>query len=88
MGFDMVCALMDSYNVNEICIPGADDIIWEARQELDPEKRQEKWDQIQQMWVDNSPFIPVYLDVNTTVLADDIKEFVWSHMQELRFISK
>ncbi len=88
MGFDMVCALMDSYNVNEICIPGADDIIWEARQELDPEVRQEKWDEIQQMWVDNSPFIPVYLDVNTTVLAEDVKEFVWSHLQELRYISK
>ncbi len=88
MGFDMVCSLMDSYNVNEVCIPGADDIIWEARQELDPERRQELWDEIQQMWVDNSPFIPVYLDINTTVLSGDIDKFVWSHMQELRHLSE
>jgi len=87
MGFDMVCALIDSYNVNEVCIPGADEIIDQARQELDPEARQLLWDEIQQMWVDNSPFVPVYLIKNTTVLNDRVDRFVWSHMQEFRFIS-
>lgn len=86
LGFDMKCGL--SFNVSEVCIPEADELLEQARVEQDPERRQELYDQITMLWVENSPFIPVYAVDATTVLSTEVTDFLWSHYMDLRTWAK
>lgn len=88
LGFDMVCALKDSFNVSEVCIPEADELLEQARVELDPEKRLALYDEITRLWVANSPFIPIYAAQDTTVLSKDVTSFLWSHYYDFRTWAK
>jgi peptide/nickel transport system substrate-binding protein len=88
LGFDMVCALADSFNVSEVCIPEADELLEQARVELDDAKRQDLYDQITELWVANSPFVPVYAVQDTTVLSNEVSNFLWSHYYDFRSWSK
>lgn len=82
LGFDLKCGI--SFNVSEVCIPEADELLEQARVEQDPERRQELYDQITELWVDASPFIPVYAVDETTVLSSEVNNFLWSHYMDLR----
>ncbi len=82
LGFDLKCGL--SFNVSEVCIPEADELLEQARVEQDPVKRQELYDQITELWVEESPFIPVFAADETTVLSSDVTDFLWSHYLDLR----
>jgi len=88
LGFDMICAMKDAFNVSEVCIPEADELLEQARVELDHEKRQALYDDITRLWVANSPFIPVYSVQDTTVLSINVTDFLWSHYTDFRTWAK
>ncbi len=88
LGFDMICAMAETFNVSEVCIPRADELLEQARVEVDDAKRQALYDQITELWTENSPFIPIYAIQETTVLAPDMKGFLWSHYYDFRSWSK
>ena len=84
LGYDMVCALAQSFNLSEICIPEADTLLAEARSSNDPQRRAELFDQITSLWRDNHPKIILYEDQQVTVLGKDATNFHFSHMVDMR----
>jgi peptide/nickel transport system substrate-binding protein len=78
----MKCGI--SYNLTDICIPEADELLAEARQEPDPARRQELYDQIAELWVANSPRIQVYADEVVTVLSKDVTSYFYQHEMDFR----
>ncbi|MCC6611968.1 MAG: ABC transporter substrate-binding protein [Anaerolineae bacterium] len=82
LGFDMLCGI--SFNVSEVCIPEADALLEQARVETDDAARQALYDQISELWIANSPFVPLYAVDATTVLSADMTTFLWSHYMDFR----
>jgi peptide/nickel transport system substrate-binding protein len=82
LGYDMKCEV--SFNLAEICIPEADELLAEARVETDPDRRQELWDQITELWVANSPRVQVYADEFVTVLSKDVTSYHYQHEMDFR----
>ena len=82
LGYDMKCEV--SFNLSDICIPEADELHAEARQETDPDRRQELWDEIARLWVENSPRVQVYADQFVSVLSEDVTSYHYQHEMDFR----
>jgi peptide/nickel transport system substrate-binding protein len=86
LGYDMTCGIQ--FNLSDICIPEADELLGEARQETDPERRQELYDRIAELWVENSPRVMVYADHFVTVLSADVTNYHYAHEMDFRTWAK
>lgn len=82
LGYDMKCGI--SFNLSDICIPEADELLAEARQETDPDRRQELWDEIARLWVEKSPRVQVYADQFVSVLSTNVKSYHYQHEMDFR----
>ncbi|RKQ92832.1 peptide/nickel transport system substrate-binding protein [Solirubrobacter pauli] len=86
LGYDMLCDI--GFNLSEVCIPEADKLAAEARNETDAEKRKALYQQISRLWLQDWPKIQVYADKNVTVLSDRVKNYSYSHEPDFRLWSK
>jgi peptide/nickel transport system substrate-binding protein len=82
LGYDMLCGI--SFNLSDICMPEADKLLAQARTEIDPEKRQELFDEIARIWVEQSPRVQVYADQFVSVLSSDVKTYHYQHEMDFR----
>jgi peptide/nickel transport system substrate-binding protein len=82
LGYDMKCGI--SFNLSDICMSEADKILDQARKETDPEQRQELFDEIARLWVENSPRVQVYADQFVSVLSKDVKSYHYQHEMDFR----
>jgi peptide/nickel transport system substrate-binding protein len=82
LGYDMKCEV--SFNLSDICIPEADKLLAEARLETDADRRQELFDEIARLWVENSPRVQVYADEFVSVLSKDVKSYHYQHEMDFR----
>jgi peptide/nickel transport system substrate-binding protein len=82
LGYDMKCGI--SFNLSDICIAEADKLLDEARSETDPDRRQELFDEIARLWVENSPRVQVYADQFVSVLSQDVKTYHYQHEMDFR----
>jgi peptide/nickel transport system substrate-binding protein len=76
--YDLRCASF--FNTSDYCNPAAEALLDEAHPLLDESQRQVYWDKIAKMWVADSPRIPVYADIYTAIVSDDVK--VWHYQQD------
>jgi peptide/nickel transport system substrate-binding protein len=76
------------FNLSDICVAEADRLLDQARKETDPDRRQELYDQIAEIWVENSPRVMVYADHYVTVLSQDVKTYHYAHEMDFRTWSK
>lgn len=86
LGYDMMCGI--AFNLSDICIPEADELLAEARVETDPARRQELFDRIAELWVANSPRVNVYADHFVTVLGQDVSHYHYAHEMDFRTWAK
>lgn len=86
LAYDMVCGI--GFNLGEVCIPEADDLLWEARSETDPARQNALYDRITELWTASSPKIMVYADKFTAVLSERVTDYHFSHLVDLRDWSK
>jgi peptide/nickel transport system substrate-binding protein len=77
LGYDMKCKI--GFNLTAMCIPQADKILDQARKTVDPKKRQAMWNQINRLWVADSPKIHVYEEKYVAVLKKNVKGFFFMH---------
>ena len=84
MGYDMVCALVDSFNWIEVCMPEADELLDRARSTLDRKERHALYDEITRMWVAESPRIYLYALDAVTVLNKRVANYHFSHEVDFR----
>jgi len=82
LGYDMKCDI--PFNLSDICIPEADELLAEARQETDPDRRQELWDEIARLWVEHSPRVQVYADQFVSVLSQNVTSYHYQHEMDFR----
>jgi peptide/nickel transport system substrate-binding protein len=82
LGYDMKCGI--SFNLTDICIKEADKLLDQARKETDEGKRQELFDEIARLWVENSPRVQVYADEYVSVLSKDVKSYHYQHEMDFR----
>ena len=83
LGYDLKCGI--GFNLSAICIPKADKLLGNGRKTINKAKRQAIWNQINALWIADSPKIPVYGDKAVTVLNKRVKAYFYSH--ELDFTS-
>jgi len=67
------------YNMSNYDSPEAEKLLDEAHPLADQAERQKYWDRIAEIWIADAPRVPVYADVYTAVVADDVKH--WSYAQ-------
>jgi len=77
LGYDMVCKI--SFNLTAMCIPKADTLLAEARTTVNPVKRQQLYNEINALWIADSPKIPVYGWKAVSVISTSVKSYYWSH---------
>lgn len=82
LGYDMVCDL--GFNLTEVCIPEADKLLAEARQETDPKRRLELYDEISKLWVAASPKIYVFEDQMISVLSQRVDNYYFAHEMDFK----
>jgi peptide/nickel transport system substrate-binding protein len=83
LGYDMKCGI--GFNLSSVCIPKADKLLAIARKTINPVKKQQLWNQINALWIGDSPKIPVYGDKYVSVLNKRVTHYYYSH--ELDFTS-
>ena len=76
LGYDMICG--SPFNLSDICIPEADELLLEARQSTDADLRQANYDQITTIWRDLYPKVILYGVNQPIVLSKRVKEFHWT----------
>ena len=86
LGYDLLCKI--PFNLSEICIPQADKLLAQARNETDDAKRKALYDQISRLWLADWPKIHVYGDKQVTVLSDRVKSYYYSHEPDFRTWAK
>jgi peptide/nickel transport system substrate-binding protein len=86
LGYDMKCDI--SFNLSEICIPAADKLHTQARNETDDAKRKQLYDEVSKLWLAEHPKIQVYADKHVAVLSDRVKSYFYSHEPDFRTWSK
>lgn len=86
LGYDMLCDI--PFNLTEVCIPEADELLDEARAEQDDARRQELYDQITELWIEESPKIMVYAEQFVAVLNSRMTNYHFSHLVDMREWSK
>jgi peptide/nickel transport system substrate-binding protein len=77
LGYDMKCGI--GFNLTAMCIPQADKLLAQARKLTDRKAKQKLWDQINRLWIANSPKIHVYEEKYVTVLNKRVKDFFFLH---------
>jgi len=82
LAYDMICDL--GFNLAEVCIPEADELLWQARSTTDPDEQQALYDRITELWIADSPKIMVYADQFTTVLGAAVTDYHFSHLVDMR----
>lgn len=78
LSYDMFC--QSPYNQSNYCSAEAEALFGEAVAMPNIADRQEKWDAIAKVWVEDAPRIPVYADVFTAVLDKDVTR--WDFAQD------
>jgi peptide/nickel transport system substrate-binding protein len=86
LGYDMKCGI--GFNLTAMCIPAADKLLATGRATFDKAKRQKIWDQINALWIADSPKIPVYGDKYVSVINKRVKHYYWSHETDFTSWSK
>jgi len=86
LGYDMKCGI--GFNLTAMCIPAADKLLATGRRTFSKTVRQGIWDKINQLWIADSPKIPVYGDKAVTVVNKRVKSFFWSHETDFTTWSK
>jgi peptide/nickel transport system substrate-binding protein len=77
LGYDMKCGI--GFNLTAMCIKKADVLLDKARRTFEKAKRQALWNQINALWIADSPKIPVYGDKYVSVLNKRVKQYFYSH---------
>jgi peptide/nickel transport system substrate-binding protein len=77
LGYDMKCKI--GFNLTAMCIPKADKLAEQARKTIDKAKRQKLWDQINKLWIADSPKIHVYEEKYVVGLNKRVKGFFFMH---------
>lgn len=78
LSYDMFC--QSPYNQSNYCNADAEALFGEAVTMPNMADRQEKWDAIASIWIEDAPRIPVYADVFTAVLDKDVTR--WDFAQD------
>lgn len=78
LDYDMRCKSI--FNISNYCNPKAEALLDEAHPIADPAKRQAYWDQIAELWIADSPRVPLFADVYTAVVSDKVKN--WTFAQD------
>jgi peptide/nickel transport system substrate-binding protein len=86
LGYDMKCGI--GFNLTAMCIPAADKLLDRGRKTFSKSARQKIWNQINSLWIADSPKIPVYGDKAVTVVNKRVKTFFWSHETDFTTWSK
>lgn len=76
LGYDMMCG--NAFNLSDICIPEADELLATARTSTDPAEQQQLYDQITELWRAESPKIILYGVNQVVVLNKRVKTFHWT----------
>jgi peptide/nickel transport system substrate-binding protein len=86
LGYDMACKV--GFNLSEVCVPEADKLLVQARDETDEATRKQLYDRISRLWLADSPKIQVYADKNVAVLSKRVKSYFYSHETDFRTWAK
>lgn len=85
-GYDLICGI--SFNLSEICIPEADELIQKLRASSDPAERQGYIDEVTRMWRERYPKILFYEDNPVVVLSDRVTSFTFAPLPDYRYWAK
>jgi peptide/nickel transport system substrate-binding protein len=77
LGYDLKCGI--GFNLSATCIKKADVLLAKGRKTFNKSKRQQIWNQINKLWIADSPKIPVYGDKFVSVLNSRVKKYFYSH---------
>ena len=83
-GYDLLCGM--GFNLSEVCIPEADEILHKARKEPDAAKQREMYHQISTLWYEDQPKIHVFAEQFAVVLSKDVTNYHFSHLFEARLL--
>lgn len=81
-GYDGFCN--NPFNDLLLCIPQADKLMKQIPTTTNKAKRQALLDQVQRLWVAQSPRIPIYQDKFVAVLGKNVKRYHFAHVLDLR----
>jgi peptide/nickel transport system substrate-binding protein len=84
--YDLICGI-PGLNRSDICIPEADELFFQARETTDPDELQSLYDQITELWRDQSPKIPVVANTDPVVLKPGVN-FFWHLVHFMEPVSK
>ena len=76
LGYDMVCD--GPFNLSDICLPEADKLLNQALESTDPDEQQELYDQITELWRDQTPKLVLANIVQGYAVSDKVSHFDWS----------
>lgn len=82
LGYDMTCGLQ--FNLTEVCLPDAEELLLEARGTIDDAKRHDLYNQIATIWSAATPKIHVYADKHTTVLSNRVTDYHFNYEMDFR----
>ena len=88
LGYDMVCD--GPFNLSDICIKQADDLLNQALETTDEAEQQQLYDQITEVWRNETPKIILANIVQGFAVSDKVTNFDWSTFapQELAQMEK
>jgi peptide/nickel transport system substrate-binding protein len=88
LGYDMVCG--GPFNLSDICLPEADKLLNKALASTDPAEQQKLYDQITEVWRDQTPKIVLANIIQGFAVSNRVKNFDWSTFapQELADMEK
>ena len=88
LGYDMVCD--GPYNLSDICLPEADKLLNQALESTDEAEQQDLYNQITELWRNESPKIILANIVQGFAVSDKVTNFDWSTYapQELQDMEK
>ena len=72
-GYDLLCNV--GFNLSEVCIPEADEILHKARVEPDAAKQREMYRRISTLWYEDQPKIHVFAEQFAAVLSKDVTNY-------------
>ena len=78
LDYDLRCASM--FNTSDYCNAEAEALLDEAHPLRDEGERQAFWDRIAEIWLADTPRIPVYADTYTAIVSDAVSR--WHYAQD------
>lgn len=82
LGYDMLCP--SAFNLSRICIPEADELLFAARGASNPQKAQSLYDEINRLWIANTPKIPLFEEKQAIVLGRNVTNFFFNPLIDFR----